>query len=139
MGWLTLVCAPANTKHLYNICTTLAQCLRRWSNIWSYVIQMFSVCLGPMILRAGVSSGCASTEQRKPRWQCLSVYLCCEGNRQGKNRRSTIADVMLRQRRRSWRNVTSAMFVRVLFYVQRPFALAGANADTNTFKVAREI
>ena len=31
---------PVNTKHLYNICTTSAQRLRRWSNI---VIQMFCV------------------------------------------------------------------------------------------------
>ena len=31
---------PANTKHLYNICTTSAQRLRRWSNI----IQMLYKC-----------------------------------------------------------------------------------------------
>ena len=30
---------PANTKHLYSICTTSAQRLRRWSNI----VQMFCV------------------------------------------------------------------------------------------------
>ena len=31
---------PANTKHLYNICTTSAQRLRRWSNI----VQMLYKC-----------------------------------------------------------------------------------------------
>ena len=31
---------PANTKHLYNICTTLAQRLRRWSNF----VQMLYKC-----------------------------------------------------------------------------------------------
>ena len=32
---------PANTKHLYNTCTTSAQRLRRWSNI----VQMLYNCL----------------------------------------------------------------------------------------------
>ena len=32
---------PANTKHLYNICTTSAQRLRRWTNI----VQMLYKCL----------------------------------------------------------------------------------------------
>ena len=32
---------PVNTKHLYNICTTAAQRLRRWSNI----VQMLYKCL----------------------------------------------------------------------------------------------
>ena len=31
---------PANTKHLYNICTTSAQRLRRWANI----VQMLHKC-----------------------------------------------------------------------------------------------
>ena len=31
---------PANTKHLYNICTASAQRLRRWSNI----VQMLYKC-----------------------------------------------------------------------------------------------
>ena len=31
---------PASKKHLYNICTTLAQRLRRWSNI----VQMLYKC-----------------------------------------------------------------------------------------------
>ena len=31
---------PANTKHLYNICTTPAQRLRRWTN----VVQMLYKC-----------------------------------------------------------------------------------------------
>ena len=31
---------PADTKHLYNICTTLSQRLRRWSNI----VQMLYKC-----------------------------------------------------------------------------------------------
>ena len=31
---------PANTEHLYNICTTSAQRPQRWSNI----VQMFCVC-----------------------------------------------------------------------------------------------
>ena len=31
---------PANTKHLYNICTTAAQRLRRWSTI----VQMLCKC-----------------------------------------------------------------------------------------------
>ena len=35
---------PADTKHLYNICTMLDQRLRRWSNIVQInVIQMFCV------------------------------------------------------------------------------------------------
>ena len=33
-------CIPANTKHLYNICTTLSQRLWRWSNI----VQMLYKC-----------------------------------------------------------------------------------------------
>ena len=33
---------PVNTKHLYNICTTSAQRLRRWTNI----VQMFYKCFG---------------------------------------------------------------------------------------------
>ena len=33
-------CIPANTKHLYNMCTTSAQRLRRWSNI----VQMLCKC-----------------------------------------------------------------------------------------------
>ena len=33
-------CIPANTEHLYNICTTSAQRLRRWSNI----VQMLHKC-----------------------------------------------------------------------------------------------
>ena len=32
---------PANTKHLYNICTASAQRLRRWSNI----VQMLYICV----------------------------------------------------------------------------------------------
>ena len=32
---------PANAKHLYSICTTSAQRLRRWSNI----VQMLCKCL----------------------------------------------------------------------------------------------
>ena len=32
---------PANTKHLYNICTTSAQRLRRWSNIVQMVYKCF--------------------------------------------------------------------------------------------------
>ena len=37
---------PANAKHLYNICTTSAQRLRRWFNIVqkNNVIQIFCVC-----------------------------------------------------------------------------------------------
>ena len=31
---------PANTKHLYNICTTSAQRLQRWANI----VQMLYKC-----------------------------------------------------------------------------------------------
>ena len=31
----------ANTKHLYNICTTLAQRLRRWSNIVKMLYKCF--------------------------------------------------------------------------------------------------
>ena len=34
---------PANTRHLYNIYTTTAQRLRRWSKIAYKVIQMFCV------------------------------------------------------------------------------------------------
>ena len=35
---------PENTTHLYNICTTSAQRLRRWSNIVQNAIQLFCVC-----------------------------------------------------------------------------------------------
>ena len=35
---------PVNTKHLYNICTTSAQRLRRWSN----VVQMLYKCFAGM-------------------------------------------------------------------------------------------
>ena len=31
---------PANTKHLYNICTMLNQCRRRWAD----VAQMLFIC-----------------------------------------------------------------------------------------------
>ena len=34
-------CSPANTKHLYNICTTSVQRLRRWTNI----VQLLYKCL----------------------------------------------------------------------------------------------
>ena len=34
---------PANTKHLYNICTTLVQRLRRWSNIVHMLYKCFVV------------------------------------------------------------------------------------------------
>ena len=41
----TTVCGagpiPANTKHLYNICTMSAQLLRRWSNIVQMLCQCF--------------------------------------------------------------------------------------------------
>ena len=37
--WYTQ-CSPVNTKHLYNICTTTAQRLRRWTNI----VQMLYKC-----------------------------------------------------------------------------------------------
>ena len=36
--------APANTKHLYNICTTSAQRLRRWSNIVQKQNKMLHKC-----------------------------------------------------------------------------------------------
>ena len=32
---------PANTKHLYNICTTSAQRLRRWSNLVQMLYKYF--------------------------------------------------------------------------------------------------
>ena len=32
---------PANTKHLYNICTTSAQRLHRWSNIVQMLFKYF--------------------------------------------------------------------------------------------------
>ena len=34
-------CSPANTRHLYNICTTSAQRLRRWSNIVQKLYKCF--------------------------------------------------------------------------------------------------
>ena len=38
-------CNPANTKHLYNICTMLDQRRRRWADVrCTNVIQMFYVC-----------------------------------------------------------------------------------------------
>ena len=42
---------PANTKHLYNICTTSAQRRRRWSNIVQmlYKCFVFAVNLYPML------------------------------------------------------------------------------------------
>ena len=41
---------PANTKYLYNICTTSAVRLRRWSNIVQNVIQMYCVCWDPPVM-----------------------------------------------------------------------------------------
>ena len=40
------VSPPANTKHLYNICTTSSQRLRRWSNIVQMLYKCF-VFAGP--------------------------------------------------------------------------------------------
>ena len=42
---------PANTKHLYIICTTTAQRLWRWSNILQMLYQMFCVCWEETVLR----------------------------------------------------------------------------------------
>ena len=35
---------PANTKHLYNICTTSARRFRRWPNIVQMLYKCFCVC-----------------------------------------------------------------------------------------------
>ena len=32
---------PANTKHLYNICTMLGQCRRRWADVVQMVYKCF--------------------------------------------------------------------------------------------------
>ena len=49
--YMTCMGEPANAKHLYNICTTSAQRLRRWSNIvqMSYKCFVFAgrLCLRP--------------------------------------------------------------------------------------------
>ena len=49
---------PANTRHLYKICATSAQRLRRWSNIVQNVIKMFCVCLDPGLLACWRHPGC---------------------------------------------------------------------------------
>ena len=40
VGYCACLCFPVNTKHLYNICTMLDQCRRRWANI----VQMLCKC-----------------------------------------------------------------------------------------------
>ena len=35
---------PANTKHLYNICTMLDQRQRRWAGVVQMLYKMFCVC-----------------------------------------------------------------------------------------------
>ena len=41
--------SQANTKHLYNICTTPAQCPRRWPNIVQMLYKCFVFAGSPII------------------------------------------------------------------------------------------
>ena len=49
--------SPANTKHVYNICTTLAQRLRRWSNI----VQLLYKCFVLLVILMSLNPSCAFT------------------------------------------------------------------------------
>ena len=61
---------PVNTKQLYNICTTMDQRLRRWSNI----VQMWYKCL--VVTGVKNSGGCWGLIRQS--W--LREDVCCDEN-----------------------------------------------------------
>ena len=58
---------PANTKHLYSICPTSAQRLRRWSNIVQILYKCFVFTVIPMILLSAHSL-LPSTSRHRQLW-----------------------------------------------------------------------
>ena len=52
---------PPNTKHVYNIFTTSAKRLRRWSNIVQMLYQCFVFAGNVMLLNVEDQNGCLTT------------------------------------------------------------------------------
>ena len=72
---------PANTKHLYNICTMSAQRLRRWSNIVRMLYKRFvfaGIWLYHPLIEADVLL--ASSPSVSDRMSFHFVVFFCENN-----------------------------------------------------------
>ena len=117
---------PANTKHLYNICTTLAQRLLRWSNI---VPTLYKCCVFAGLLP--VSRNVAKVNQIGSNglgdvvMQISAVYAYVQSQKaipapqQTKKHLYNIC-IMSTQRRRRWADVVQMLckcfvFARLIF------------------------
>ena len=101
---IQMVQFQANTEHLYNICTMLAQRRRRWAN----VVQMLYKCFAfAGIVSRGTGNKCIWPHNWT--WQAVvkQTFLA-------NTRRWTNGDLMLAQSRRRWVNIKSTL-VQCLF------------------------